>query len=130
LQWDLNGDSSPTILLENPRRVESVNINSDGNSLIIGDSEGSIKILNLYRGIVSASFPGNPGSILSVAVSRNGKSLLSGGNDIRLWNLDYRKLLEVFSEHSHQVLAVVFNSQGDKFVSSSQDGTIKIWQDE
>ena len=128
LQWDLNTDLPPTTLLWNHSRVESVTISPDCNTLIIGDSEGLIKILNLYMGVVFSSFPGNQGSVLAVAVSRDGKKLLTAGDEVRLWDLDSRKLIETFSEHSSKVCAVAFSAKGENFVSSSQDGTIKVWQ--
>jgi WD40 repeat protein len=79
-------------------------------------------------GVVFSSFPGNQGTVLSVAVSRDGKKLLTAGDDLKLWDLDSRKLIETFSEHSSKVCAVAFSAKGENFVSSSQDGTIKVWQ--
>jgi WD40 repeat protein len=54
--------------------------------------------------------------------------MLSAGDDVRLWDLDSRKLIETFPEHSSKVFTVAFSAKGENFVSSSQDGTIKIWQ--
>jgi WD40 repeat protein len=128
LQWDLKADSSPTTLLWNSTKVESMSISPDSNTLIVGDSDGIIKVLNLYMGVVFASFPSHQGSVLSVAISRDGKTLLSGGNDIKLWNLDSHSLLEAFSEHTSKVCTVDFSPSGEQFISSSQDETIKVWQ--
>ncbi|HEY9742041.1 MAG TPA: tellurite resistance TerB C-terminal domain-containing protein, partial [Coleofasciculaceae cyanobacterium] len=128
LQWNLKADSSPTTLVWNPKKVEAITMSPDGNTLIMGDAEGTIKTFNLSIGIDSSSFPSNQGSVLSIAVSPDGRTLLSAGNDIRLWNLDSRELLEGFSEHSSKVCAVAFSSSGENFISSSQDETVKIWQ--
>lgn len=128
LQWDLKTDTPPTILLRNSHRIAGLKISPDGNTVIIGDAEGMIKVLNLYVGVAFASFATEQGGVLSLALSPDGKTLLSAGNGIKLWNLETRGLLETFSEHSDSVCAVAFGSSHEMFVSSSHDGTIKIWQ--
>lgn len=128
LQWNLDKDSWPSTVLWNTQKVESLVISSDCKILIVGDALGSIRIVKLDMGVDILSFPSEQGSIFSVAISPDGKTFLSAGEDIRLWDLESRKLLQTFSEHSEKVCSVVFSPNGDAFASSSNDGTIKIWQ--
>ncbi|OBA19086.1 WD40 repeat-like protein [Metschnikowia bicuspidata var. bicuspidata NRRL YB-4993] len=63
---------------------------------------------------------------------RLGHLLLSCGNDgkIFLWSLGgetSRKVRGYFG-HSHAVKDVIFNSNGDKFLSCSYDNTIVLWE--
>lgn len=128
LQWNLDKDSWPSTVLWNTQKVESLVISSDCKILIVGDALGSIRIVKLDMGVDISCFPSEQGSVLSVAISPDGKTFLSAGDDIRLWDLESRKLLVRFVEHSDKACMVAFSPKGNAFVSSSQDGTIKIWQ--
>lgn len=128
LQFDLEKNSPPEMLLWSKTKVEAVALSSDSQKIIVGDRDGNI----VYHSTWSTNFiKSQQGSVLSVAMSPDDKTFLSAGNDIRLWNLDsveLVELLEIFKEHSNQVDCVAFSPSGESFVSSSQDGTIKIWQ--
>lgn len=130
LQWGLEKDSWPSTLLWNTQKVESLAISSDCKTLIIGDGRGGIKVVKLDMGVEFSSVSSHQGSVASVVISPDSKTFLSAGNDIRLWNIESRELMETFSEHSAKVCSVAFSFSGDNFASSSQDGTIKIWQSE
>ncbi|HEY9650164.1 MAG TPA: hypothetical protein V6C95_05840, partial [Coleofasciculaceae cyanobacterium] len=128
LQWDLDTVHWPSTMLWNTHKFESLVISSDSKTLILGDALGSLRIVKLDMGVDIASCPREQGSVLSLALSPDGTTFLSAGNDIRLWDLASRKLLARFVEHSDKVCTVVFSPKGDTFASSSQDGSIKIWQ--
>lgn len=62
-----------------------------------------------------------------------GHILLSCGNDskIKLWNVyKDRELLRIFSGHSRAVKDVDFSPDGRKFLSSSYDRKVKLWDTE
>ncbi|MEJ6486735.1 WD40 repeat domain-containing protein [Nostoc punctiforme UO1] len=72
-------------------------------------------------------------SVLSVAISPNGKMLASGSRDhtIKLWNLTTGELLTTLTGHSSPVLTVDFSPDGQTLASASnmefQNGNIKLW---
>ncbi len=75
------------------------------------------------------TFIGNSKNVYSVAISPDGQTLASGGDDntIKLWNLGTRQRLQTLKGHSDSVYSVVFSPDGQKIASSSGDGTIKLW---
>jgi WD40 repeat protein len=72
---------------------------------------------------------GHENSVLSIAISPDGKTIASSGDDrkIKLWNLATGKLISSLNAYSQQVNAVVISPDGKTLVSGSDDNTIKIW---
>lgn len=84
---------------------------------------------NITTATLIHTLTGNSGWILSVAISLNGKTLVSGSHDgtIKIWNLGTLKLKSTLTGHSNSVNSVAFSPDGNTLVSGSHDGTIKIW---
>jgi WD40 repeat protein/predicted RNase H-like HicB family nuclease len=64
----------------------------------------------------------------SVAVSPDGKHILSGGCDqyMRLWSLDGSEVGEY--RHTSRVIKVAFAHDGQRALSASWDGSIYLWE--
>jgi WD40 repeat protein len=46
---------------------------------------------------------------------------------VRLWDVESGKLLQTFA-HENYVYTVQFSPRGGRALSSSADGTVRIWQ--
>ena len=73
-------------------------------------------------------FEGHQDAILDVALSPDGKSLLTGSydNTAKLWSIDGR-LLVTFKGHTYGVNTVAFAPDGNSFLTGSYDRTVKLW---
>ena len=71
---------------------------------------------------------GHANSVGSIAPSPNGKTLASGSYDgeIKIWDLQKRKIKCSLKAHEKDVSCVVFSSE-EELISGSYDGKIKIW---
>jgi WD40 repeat protein len=65
----------------------------------------------------------------SVAFSPDGRYLLAGGKDRKLWlwNLKSGKLEKTFDGHSDIISSVAFSSDSQYAISGSRDRTVRIW---
>jgi len=65
----------------------------------------------------------------SVVFSPNGRYLLSGGKDKKLWlwNLKSGRLVRTFVGHSDIISSVAFSSDSRYAISGSRDRTVRIW---
>ena len=108
--------------------VWSVDLSSDGQTLVSGSEDKTIKIWNLNTGQVSRTLLGHSDAVRSVTLSPDGQILASGSGDktIKLWNLRTGQI-RTLSGHSGPVWSVAISPDGQTLVSSSEDSTIKIW---
>ncbi|MFG2984057.1 WD40 repeat domain-containing serine/threonine protein kinase [Streptomyces sp. NPDC048258] len=72
---------------------------------------------------------GHTGVVWSVAISRDGKTLVSGSGDntIRLWDIASGISDHPLSSHTGSVRSVAFGPDGETFASGSADKTIQLW---
>jgi ribosomal RNA-processing protein 9 len=87
--------------------------------------------LHAHRGGLHAPVQGggHAGAVLCLAVSNDGKLLISGGADclVRLWDVEARQLLDTFSGHREPVTGVAFRRNSHQFFSTSVDRTVRVW---
>lgn len=72
---------------------------------------------------------GHQGAVWAVAVSPEGQTLASAGEDqqIRVWSINTGQLLRSLSGHTDTIWSIAISPDGKLLVSGSADQTIKIW---
>src|SRR4051794_38253762 len=75
--------------------VTSVAVSSDGNTIISGSWDKTIKVWDLKSGQLLQTLTGHSSSVTSVTVSSDGNTIISGSEDktIKLWNTQTFQLL-------------------------------------
>jgi len=72
---------------------------------------------------------GHSGGVWSVALSMDGRIVVSGSRDktIKIWDMLTGKELRTLTGHSDVVDSVALSTDGQTLVSGSDDKTIKVW---
>lgn len=73
---------------------------------------------------------GHSGSIHALAISPDGKWLVSGGQDstLKIWNLQTGNLLRTLYGHNSKVVDVAISPDGRYVASAADDGTARLWE--
>jgi len=68
--------------------------------------------------------------VTSLALSRDGRYLLSGGGKdltVRLWDIATGETLHIFKGHSNYITSVAYSPDGRYVISGSWDHSVKVW---
>ena len=85
--------------------------------------------LSNSKGQEVLTLKGNTGIVSSVAVSPNGKHIVSGSvQTVKVWEAETGP--EVLTIHTGFVNSVAVSPDGKRIVSGSGDGTVKVWNAE
>jgi superkiller protein 3 len=89
----------------------------------------AVRVWDVKTGQQLHPFEGHKGIVWSVAVSTDGRHVLSGGNDAVpiLWDARTGREIRKFFGHTDVVMCVAFLPDGRRAVSSGNDGTIRLW---
>jgi tricorn protease-like protein len=129
--WDVKTGQLRLTLKENKAingHPESILFASDGQTLLSGDQAG-IHQWNVSTGKIIRLFPTSSGLVRSLALSPDGKTLVSGhaDNTVKTWNLSTGEPINTFTGHRDWVLTVAVSPDGHSIISGSRDSTIKLW---
>lgn len=110
--------------------VACISFSADGNRLFSGCySYNPIDIWNVDKATYKEKLVGHESTVFSIAVSPDGRYLLSGSFDctVRLWDADTGEQLACFKGHRGLVNGVAFLPDGSTALSGSEDGTVRLW---
>ncbi|BAZ13052.1 WD-40 repeat-containing protein [Calothrix sp. NIES-4071] len=111
-------------------KVTSVVVSPDGETIVSGCADKTVKVWNLHTGKVIRTISGHSGEISSVAVSPDGAFLAVGicdtaRSNVKVWQLQTGKLIHTLLGHNKPVNVVSISPDGQILASGSNK--IKIW---
>ncbi len=96
-----------------------------------GSTDKTLKLWEISTGKVIKTFAGHTAAIGSIAISPDGKHVLSGSyypdKTFRLWDIATGKEVRIFRGHRDNVLSLSFSPDGRYIPSGSKDQTVRLW---
>ncbi|MDD4091931.1 MAG: caspase family protein [Smithellaceae bacterium] len=94
-----------------------------------GGNQGILGIWDLTSGREVRSFPGHPSFITSLALSGDGKFVVSGDwiGTVKLWNLRQGGEIKTLKGHTDEIKSLAFSGDRKHILSASKDGTTRLW---
>ena len=129
--WEVSTQKQVRVFTRDDGWISSVTFSSDNKVAFAGNSNGTIDFFELKGGRKLASIAAHTGTVMSLALSPDGKVLSSGGgsgdSQICLWDVNTRQKTRNFSGHAVDVHGLTFTPNGNTLVSTGQRSTVKCW---
>ncbi len=127
--WDLQTGESWLTLFGHKKTVYCLTISTDGQTLISGSKDKTLRIWDLKTGDLCRTLRGHHSAVKTVVLSADGQILVSGSEDktIKLWEVKTGKLLHTLTGHSAGVQVLNLSPQSQSLLSGCEAGTINLW---
>ena len=120
-------------LSASPLRFQTVSapyaLSSDDRTLAIGDTDGSLRLLDLETGEVRTASGRHAAAVSDARFTPDGRSVITTGDDgdIIVWDVRRAAAGERLSGHAGFVFSPMISRDGATLYTASLDGTVFIW---
>jgi WD40 repeat protein/transcriptional regulator with XRE-family HTH domain len=124
-----NADLARSVFTERLGGIISLAFTPDGERLVTGDADGTIRLWQVTDGKQLLTIQGHGSWVWSVNFSPDGQTFASSSEDsaICLWHTATGQCLQTFQGQTDGVRSVNFSPDGRRLASSSEDSTIYLW---
>ena len=114
--------------LNNIGKTNFIEVSPDGK-YILSNSDHIIKKWNFESKKYLRAIEGHKDCVLSVAISSNGETIVSGSKDntIKIWNSRSGECIKTLKGHTGAVFDISISLDERIIISKSKDHTVKIW---
>ncbi|MBN2519194.1 MAG: caspase family protein, partial [Bacteroidales bacterium] len=109
--------------------VTAVAYSHDGNYIVTGSKDKTIKLWNANDGKEIRSYLGNKGTIIYLEFDNHNTKLLSVCDDgtIKIWDVLTSRLIKEFTIEDDYLISASFNPDGDQIVTGSKKSFVSTW---
>lgn len=123
----------PNIIFPRPngQAPTVVALSSDNRFLVTGDGpNGDVLIYEVPSGKKTRTLKGHQGEVHTVAVSPNGKWIVTGGKDrtVRLWSVETGMSVAVLTRHEGEIKSTAFSPDSQYLATGDSNGELHLWE--
>lgn len=126
--WNAASGTAEGVLGAHPQRISGVAYHPDGTQLATLGDEGTLRLWQLPPA-QPVQFAGNGNSVTAVALTVDGKNLVTGGADktIRVFDATNGQQVRTFPDVPEAVTSLALNADSSLTVAGSVNGVIRFW---
>jgi WD40 repeat protein/serine/threonine protein kinase len=128
--WDPASGEERASFMGDPLTVRALAFFPDSRALAsAGTGDKDVKLWNIETRDQVATLSGYENPVLSLAISRDGRLLATGGPDggVRVWDVPSVRALVALPAHQGRVLGVAFAPDGRTLATVGEDRLGKLW---
>jgi WD40 repeat protein len=124
---DLPDPALRRVLTGHDRRVNAVSVAPDGNWLVTGSSDRTVRIWDAATGRERVVLRGHRGGVDTVGIAPDGSWVATGGRDkrVRIWDVSSGEERVALARHEVSVVAVA--PDGSWLATGGLDHRVRIW---
>lgn len=109
--------------------VQGAAVTADGVLAATIHGDNVVRLWNMKKGECLYEFQGHETTVTAIAITPNGKSIISGSMDktLRLWNINKKECIATLSGHEDTITCVAISEDGSIAVSGGWDRTVRVW---
>ena len=109
--------------------IAAVAITPDGQTVVSGSDDNTLKVWDLATGHCRATFEGHTDTTDGIAITPDGQTVVSGSWDktLKVWDLATGHCRATFEGHTERSFGVAITPDGQTVVSGSEDDTVRVW---
>ena len=125
--WDAENGNLIRTFEGHTNRVEKIAFSFDGTKILSSSYDNTMKLWETQTGNLIKTFETNA-QYLPLMAFNNANEIITYNNQcIRKWNQNTGNLVYMIDGHNEVVNSAIFSPDGTEFLSCSNDGTIKLW---
>ncbi|HEY7313209.1 MAG TPA: serine/threonine-protein kinase [Gemmataceae bacterium] len=126
--FDLDSGKERSRFGPSPQEITCLAFAPSSGHLLTGQG-ASVRVWDAATGQEIARLTGHTNAVRCLAVSREGRQAISGGDDrtLRLWDLHSGREIQRFSGHRAEITSVALSDDGQHIVSGGRDQTLRLW---
>ncbi|HUT52533.1 MAG TPA: serine/threonine-protein kinase [bacterium] len=115
-------------LIGHQDRISALCFSPEGNFLLSGSWDGSMKLWALETGECVRTFVGQDDWVTSIAYASDGQLIFSAsGDSVKVWDAKSGQISRILAKHDAQVTCIAVSPLGNRVLSGSVDQTMKLW---
>ncbi|GAV02782.1 hypothetical protein RvY_13306 [Ramazzottius varieornatus] len=119
------------VFRDNTDQINGMDFSPHGDVFVTSSADESLTVYDVDKPGVKATVNSKKYGVEHVTFTRNNNLVIHGStkvdNTIRLLSLKDNKYLRYFPGHTEPVVTLGTHPNEDQFLSSSMDGTVKLW---
>ena len=127
--WEIDAGKSFRTLIGHTSILSSFDFSANGQYIVTASWDGRVKVWDVLTGMLLSKMEKHEGQVCAVRFDPKMRYVASGGSDntIILWNPEKQNIVGELKGHSSTITSLSFTRNGDRLISCSIDGMIKIW---